>query len=418
MSKISKPKQLLISTLILGTAAAGTILPTTTTYADYLSSDGTSWWSVQELLNYEDEFEAELTRQCGDDASCKSNIRFTERWGDEFTEYAALMHFKGFRFLITDINPWNETIKAIYFDVDTNMGFSDEPDPLQSLYVAWFDEWTGQIYNYDYKTFTNGSHPEIHTMYDNSLATSGEGWFIPNEEFTISIAGTNLLANTTGKLGYVVKSRWFNASGATAYSNCVESPNYQEGAECKMYISEYGELKFFTPADLQEKVTAPDPVKPEPVAEPETDPSAGSDPSNSEPVTESDAASSPKGSENSSTSFGGVGDIASVAVQKPNAQYVAIVSSNEQDKTATMESGKNNSATKSNLAATTKVAAKGATSEEEHSKAGGDDIELPAVGAGKKSAEFPWWVFLLVLGGTAAIIVIFLVPIGKKKSDN
>lgn len=274
----------------------GSITPT---YAAMREND-TTWWSVEEMIDFYYEVEAEKEAVCGDDQNCKMEFGFS--LFDRGEKYQALQNFTETQIWLTSVNPGQETIKVFYFDDDTmlkHMGI-EEKISLEHLYFGWVEDWHGQIFNYDHDYFNNGGLPGNHPMYDGSIEKNGKGWLPAMREIELSVSGSELI-NNSGRIDYAAYAEYnkFNAQGSFDYSNCLRSPDYELGTECKMYISADQWVSYFPPREdiISGGITLtsagpdwpeipvfpdpdPEPIDPEPTDPEPTDP----EPYNSEPV--------------------------------------------------------------------------------------------------------------------------------------
>ena len=101
--------------------------------------DGTTWWSVAEMLDFYNQVEQEKVTLCGDDAGCTQEFDMT--MVEKGNKYSALNNLIEGQFWITSINPKEETVKILFFDEDrmlAHMGIKEEIR-LNSFYFAWFD---------------------------------------------------------------------------------------------------------------------------------------------------------------------------------------------------------------------------------------------------------------------------------------
>ncbi|MBQ3436459.1 hypothetical protein IJG26_00660, partial [Candidatus Saccharibacteria bacterium] len=212
MKKIPILLSILITSLLLS--------PVKSSFAMMEDRD-TTWWTVEELLKFYPEVEAEKQAECGDNQDCLMEWSFSMY--ERGPKYAALENLLQGQIWITSINPAAETVKVLFFDEDMmlkRMGIEEKLE-LEHLYIGWFDEWNGQIYNYDHDRFTNGSMPDSHPLYDSLVEDISA--IIPWEEVELSVAGGNLIDNPTGKLDYAVFAKYnmFNAQGHFDYSSCL-----------------------------------------------------------------------------------------------------------------------------------------------------------------------------------------------------
>ena len=255
----SKPFQSILTVLLSAGALGGIPCTAPLTYADggqepassmtVIEDKGTTWWSVQELLKFYPEVEAEKDAECGDNQDCR--MEFGWSMIERGPKYSALNNLLEGQFWVTSVNPSAETVKVLFFDNDMmlrHMGIEEKLE-IEHLYLGWFDEWKGQIYNYDHDGFTNGSISGSHPLYDSTVEDIDA--IVPWEEVELSVAGGNLIENTTGKLDYALYAKYnmFNAQGHFDYSSCLRAPDYQDGMECQMMVSGDQWVSYFPPRE-------------------------------------------------------------------------------------------------------------------------------------------------------------------------
>ena len=200
---------------------------------------GTTWWSVEEMLDFYQEVEQEKLDECGENPGCQ--VEFDNNLVERGLKYRALNNFLEKQFWITAVNPAEETVKVFYFGNDIMLGRMgiEEKIHLRHLYMGWFDEWNAQIFNYNHDRFTSGEIPGLHAIYDGSSSEDGPDWIPAGEEVKLSVPGSDLKNNHLGKIDYAVfaERNRFNAQGTFDYSDCLNAPDYIEGTECKLMIS-------------------------------------------------------------------------------------------------------------------------------------------------------------------------------------
>lgn len=265
-----KPFQSILTILLSAGALGGIPCTAPLTYADsgqepaspmtVIEDKGTTWWSVQELLKFYPEVETEKDAECGDNQDCR--MEFGWNMIERGPKYSALNNLLEGQFWVTSINPNTETIKVLFFDDDMmlrHMGIEEKLE-IEHLYLGWFDEWKGQIYNYDHDGFTNGSVSGSHPLYDSTVGDIDA--IVPWEEVELSVAGGNLIENATGKLDYAIYAKYnmFNAQGHFDYSSCLRAPDYQDGMECQMMVSGDQWVSYFPPREsIIEQTTTNEP---------------------------------------------------------------------------------------------------------------------------------------------------------------
>ena len=256
-----------IPILFLSILISGSLfMPVSPTFA-MMEDNNTTWWTVEEMLVFYQAVEAEKDLECGDNQDCKMEFNFT--MGEKGLKYSALENFIQNQFWITSVNPANETIKVLFFDEDMmlkHMGIEEELS-LEHLYIAWFENWRGQVYNDDYDHFYEGYIEGLHRMYAGLSSIDGPDWIPAWQEVELSVAGSNIINNTQGVITYSIfaENNMFNAQGSINYSKCFSAPDYEEGTECKMYISGDQWISFFPPREqIVEQIEQPNQDEVEP----------------------------------------------------------------------------------------------------------------------------------------------------------
>lgn len=225
-----------------------------------ISDRDTTWWSVPEMIEFSHQVDKEKENLCQGDQAC--NEEFFYSMHDKGDKYRALHNFLETRVWLTSVNPGLETIKVFYFDEDIwlkNMGVEERAD-LTHIYFGWFDDWSGQIYNYDRNQFASGL-PGLHTMYRGDEAENGPGWFPAGEEIELSATGSDLANNTSGKIDYAAfADPYFNAQGYFDISSCLNSPDYEVGEECRLMFSGDQWVSYFPPRNEIEPIANEEPT--------------------------------------------------------------------------------------------------------------------------------------------------------------
>lgn len=285
---MGKKIPLLISTLI----ASSVFSPIGVTSA-VVQDKGTTWWSVLELLDYYPEAEAERVATCGDDFECNMNFEFDNLENSD--KYRALNSLLNSQLRITSINPETETIKVLFFDDDMmlrHMGIEEKLE-LENLYIGWTESWLGHGYYHNFDAPFDDSMPGVHQLFNSEVEDITS--IIPWQETELPMLDSNISNNTTGVLYFTIyaKDNMFNAQGSVSYANCLSSPDYQEGMECKMYVSGSQGVSYFPTREPVATETGPfvllNNSESEPTTEPETNiedaPVIATEPDTTEPDT-------------------------------------------------------------------------------------------------------------------------------------
>lgn len=234
--------------VLLTLISSAALSPVSTTSAAIYDRD-TTWWSVEELLDFYPEVEAEKEAECGHDQDCRMEFDFSmiERGG----KYNALNNLLESQFWITSINPETETIKVLFFDDDMmlrRMGIEEKLE-LENLYIGWTEPWLGHGYYHGFDRPFDNTMPGVHLIYNSEIEDVGS--IIPWQENEFPMIDPDISGNTTGVLYVTIyaKNNLFNAQGSVNYANCLNSPDYQAGMECKMYVSGDQWVSYFPPRE-------------------------------------------------------------------------------------------------------------------------------------------------------------------------
>lgn len=234
--------------VLLTLISSAALCPVSTTSAAIYDRD-TTWWSVEELLDFYPEVEAEKEVECGTNPDCRMEFDFSmiER-GDK---YSALNNLLESQFWITSINPETETIKVLFFDDDMmlrHMGIEEKLE-LENLYIGWTEPWLGHGYYHGFDRPFDNTMPGVHLIYNSEIEDVGS--IIPWQENEFPMIDPDISGNTTGVLYVTIyaKNNMFNAQGSVNYANCLNSPDYRAGMECKMYVSGDQWVSYFPPRE-------------------------------------------------------------------------------------------------------------------------------------------------------------------------
>ena len=248
-------KKISITLLGLTMCFSHVILAGNSAFAMYKAPDAT-WWTVQELLDFKEQIKQEEFEICGQNQSCKEELFFTNLESED-TRYQALEMMLQSRFVVTSINPGQEKIKVIYFDEDPmlkRMGI-EEHDPLNHIFMAWFNQDNSAITNYSYQyPYQNQFPDDIHLLYIGDKESFGNGNFPSNQEFELPIHQTSLANNHLASIKVATFANQYNSMGQANYLSCTREPDYTIGVECRiMYSTEQGP-RYFPPRETIEQV--------------------------------------------------------------------------------------------------------------------------------------------------------------------
>ena len=225
--------------LLTLTVALGNLLFFSPDSLAIYQDDDNTWWSVEELLEFSQLVEREEAELCGDDFGCREEL-FYSRFESEDARYQALNILQEGRFWVTAVNPTEGTLEVLYFDEDQMLkrwGI-EEIQPLDFIFIAWFDHINGQIGNYDYNLPIEPQFSDdLHLIYANSAEFFSEEGFPANALFELPINHTNLSENHLGRLYTAVFGENYNSKGYLDYSSCLSDEDYEEGTTCQLMFS-------------------------------------------------------------------------------------------------------------------------------------------------------------------------------------
>jgi len=206
--------------------------------------DGTTYWTISELKEFDAEIDVEAKAACGEDLRCQRDYRM-DMSSSQRGKYAAVDRFKNTIFLVTAVNPTTETVKLYYNDFDEMMWVFNtmERDPLDELHVFWAEDGveddpinvTNNVNIHVNKIKSGDPAPGIHPLVAWDKADKGTA-FPANEEVEFSVAGANLADSTNNFIIF----RGDHFIGITNYGDCINSETYEAGMECRLMYSEKG----------------------------------------------------------------------------------------------------------------------------------------------------------------------------------
>ena len=274
-----RPFQSILTILLSAGALGGTPCTVPLTYAaetsaitgraNVIEERGTTWWSVEELLKFNQEVEAEKDAKCGESQDCR--MEFSFNMIEKGPKYSALANLLEGQIWVTSINPTTETVKILFFDDDMmlrRMGIEEKMN-LESLFMGWSEDPNLQLYNYDESHLASGTEGH-HVIYYETAETNGYNWIPSWKEVELPATGSRLIENKLGRINYSAFADIFNAQGYFDYSSCFDAPDYYKGVECQMMVSGDQWVSYFPP---REQTFEPLIVN-EPTTEPQTSISA------------------------------------------------------------------------------------------------------------------------------------------------
>ena len=215
--------------------------------------DSTTWWTVEELLEFSDQVDQETDLVCGSDIGCRQD-RYFNNLESEDGRYMALEHLYQSQFHVTSINPTAETMKVIFFDQDAMlraMGV-EEHDSLNYIFMGWFNEPNINVTNYNPELPDAPQFPEdLHIIY--STDEHPDASYPSNREFTLPINTTGLENNPLGKIYLATYGKHYNSQGSLDYRSCLTDPDYAPGTECSLMFTSDQSERYFPPKNNTEQ---------------------------------------------------------------------------------------------------------------------------------------------------------------------
>ena len=214
-----------------------------------------TWWTVPELLEFKQQVEREESEICGNNQGCKEELFFSNLESED-TRYQALEIMLQSRFVVTSINPGQEKIKVIYFDEEPmlkRMGI-EEHDPLNHIFMAWFDQDNPAITNYSYQyPYQNQFPDDIHLLYIGDKESYSSTGFPANQEFELPIQPTGLSNNQLASIKVATFANQYNSMGQANYLSCTREYDYEAEVGCQMMYSAEQGSRYFPPRETIEQ---------------------------------------------------------------------------------------------------------------------------------------------------------------------
>ena len=246
--------------LIIFTALMGPIVAITPANAAMMADDGQELWTIEELIAFHDEDELDRTEQCAyvPSVSC-DYLLYHDRLNAEMGEghYYAADLFNTQRFLITSINPSNNTVRIIFHDYSWMKRWYSilhEEDSLTEFYLIWSEadiNSTGDaLFLYPFNETKEILGDKMHVVY--ALDSLEEYESLPkNEEIEIFVPDLELSENNTGYLySLMIGDRTFWTE-VHDYSACLNSEKYQLGMNCRLLINGMPDYVYMPLSDAE-----------------------------------------------------------------------------------------------------------------------------------------------------------------------
>ena len=212
----------------------------------FATSTSREIWTIPELIEMKTESDREMDELCHEDQSCEEGLHSSRL--ENRGRNLAIENFSNMTLIITSINPSNSIVRVLFHDEDQMLRqfFGTRQHAiLDELYIAWFSS-RPEIYNRDYALYGNYPDGMYYPLFAGSSATNGSDWITPNIEVELNIEDASVLYNSPYLIYFTMEADITNVSGIHDYGDCMNSPLYEEGMECRMVFDDAGGF-FFLP---------------------------------------------------------------------------------------------------------------------------------------------------------------------------
>lgn len=237
---MGKKIPLLISTLTAISVGSGLL-----SSAAFATSSGASknYWTVAELLAAKPIIDSTKDDFCGNNWDCREGV--SQAYRGLGNRAGGEVELESIRVAVTSVNPSNGTVKIAYFGESLeHRTWTAKRFNLTELYAFWIDaDQSSQIPQATWTNIRNDVEvPGTHILISKNLANSSSGWFPEGQEVTFTVGDISNIPRNELYV-YANSEDGINTYGPTNFSSCINSPNYQEGMECRLVYS--NDIKWF-----------------------------------------------------------------------------------------------------------------------------------------------------------------------------
>lgn len=248
-------KNLSISTLIV----AGALSPLNLSgnvFAETATTERA--WSISEAKEIYHDYKTQMETTCGDDYGCQYGFLDTLKQQD--SKYNVVEAYLRRSFWISAVNPEQNTIKGYFQNFSYNMwemrmeeaALNPEEEPfleelyssVSELYAYWLSE------DYSNKWFIaqiRRGEPVsgLHLLAKAKADFSSFEWFPAETEVELRAPDADLADNSGNPIYYYIDmSTNGSFSNISDYSECINSPDYTSGMECRLMFKEDGSFAY------------------------------------------------------------------------------------------------------------------------------------------------------------------------------
>lgn len=351
-------------------------------------NNGMRYWTVEDLIKMNAEKEAEKDNLCHGDLTCENEFYENLRSLDS-TENNVLEMFNSYRFIISRINPSEESVHILFHDTDEmERKFGNTTrDVLSELHLVWLDPSLPDPRT-DFSWVENG-HPAFvdqihennldnttHLLLTKSISKDGQDWIAPNKEVKFFTNSSELSSDSTGIIHYAGLIGTWQPYGAFEYGECLNSPDYHKGMECRYVFYENYE-RGYLPFEIK-------------TSTPKENETRTAKTSNTEAsTTNTTTTETPTTIGTSVTTFSSPTTV--IATKTPEDQKTEGIS--------------------------TSIIGVPENTSENHTKSPLNTVEVPLAAGPEEEPEFPWWLIIFGFSGIFLIIWWFL-PVKRRSKED
>ena len=430
---MGKKIPLLLSTLTLAASGLGGLVAPATHAAMVIPRD-VSYWTFQEILDFEAEFDATATERCGEDGICRHEFLFEQIESQDDARYSWVEYFKNNHFTITDVDPAGETVTLYFRDRDSmNWGSGiDNISELTEVHLAWIEDgfadprmdplWAdGRLITSYTADFRSGTIREgTHKVFSGTATEHGDGWFSSNVEHQYSTAGSDLLANDSHLIHFLVLSDtgYGDVLGAIEYDSCYKF-GYDGTGTCQVAYSSDGEMLYLpstlfasSPTDSDEDPNTTEDSSDNESGDASSDTAADSNNAGSSTATESSDTSSSVSADSSNTAPSITSSDATIVASNVKSSYASVSSATVAESLVSVANGE---APEPSTAPTSDQSQSSELSDTATPAPTTTYVEVPtASNHSCTEINFPWWIIALLVAGDALALWWFLPNHHKK----
>lgn len=202
-------------------------------------------WSVERLEELFLRYDEELKGLCGEDYECQREYHYLNY--DIDLDYRAASSYHSIGIVVTSINPKKNAIRVVFHDEDYDIRLWEEREmhyPLNELAIVWHSDDAPNL-SYSVNDIRDGTiAPWLNVVYYSEYPEELSR-FLPNQEIEITSSNGDLSENHRGLIAFSYYNQPFGAAGSYDFSECINSPDYEYGMECRAYFDDLGNIYYY-----------------------------------------------------------------------------------------------------------------------------------------------------------------------------